>query len=172
MGYGCGCNKCCQTSCCPSSTVCTSAPQVAGTWNLTLSNIVRQATGPDVTCANVVNVTAVLPITLVLTQCACPNDIFVTGIVTTGPTGPTGSPPILPGDQVLGVFRKDSKRCWTLKLVSPTDNTTFDINFVSTYSLGCGTSSCPRKLNFIYTKPVDPSLFDFSGVGAGCGTKV
>jgi len=104
---------------------------------------------------------------LVVTQCGKPNDVFVTATVT---SGPTGASPIVPGDQLLGVFQKDGRKCWTLKLVSPTDNTTFEMNFLAGHGYGYG--SCPKKLNFSYTKPVDPSSMDFSAVGAGCGDRV
>lgn len=172
-GYGCscggyGCNKCYKSVCCAPK-VCSKPPNVAGTWNLKLNNLSRSGTGPNVTCANIIDVTSGQPIVLVITQCGCPNDVFVTATVT---SGPTGASPIVTGDQLLGVFQKDGRKCWTLKLVSPTDNTTFEMNFLAGYGYGYGASACPKQLNFSYTKPLDPSLMDFSAVGAGCGNKV
>ena len=152
-----GCGKCCQPQCYTSSC----PPSVTGNWNLNLSNLVRDATGPDVACANVTDVTVAQPVSLTLTQCGAPNKIFVTATVV---SGPTGASPVVTGDQLLGIFHKDSRKCWTLNLVSPTDNTTFAMNF-----LGGG---CPKTANYSYTKPVDPSSFDFSAVGGGCATKV
>lgn len=168
-GYGCscggyGCNKCYKSVCCAPK-VCSKPPNVAGTWNLKLKNLSRSGTGPNVTCANVIDVTSGQPIVLVVTQCGKPNDIFVTATVTSGPTGDS---PLVPGDQLLGIFQKDSRKCWTLKLVSSTNNTTFEMNFLA----GHGHGSSAKKLNFSYTKPVDPSSTDFSSVGAGCGDRV
>lgn len=158
-GYG-GCGPCgYKKGCCPPSRL--PPPQVSGNWNVTLSNLVRDATGPDVTCANVTNVTSTQQIALSLTQCGRPNDAFVTATVT---SGPTGTSPIVPGDQLLGIFHKDTRQCYTLKLVSPTDNTTFEMDFLG--------GRCPRKANISYTKPVDPSSGDFSAVGGGCASRV
>lgn len=162
-GYG-GCNKCCKKVCCPPKK-CYSGecpPQVAGSWSLQLKNIVRQATGPDVTCANVTDVTAsgTTPIVVSMTQCANPNDIFVLSSVT---SGPTGASPIVPGDQLIGVFCRDPNKCWRLKAVSPTDNSTFDFTFKDGY--------CPKCTNFCYSKPVD-SPTGFGAVGGGFGSKL
>lgn len=163
-GYGCGCSKCYKPVCCPQPCYTSSCPpQVAGAWIMQLENLVRQATGPDVSCADINDVTAAgtTPITLTLTQCAKPRDAFVTGLVA---AGPTGASPIVPGDQLLGIFHKDSRRCWELNMVSPTDNTTFRVNFKGSYQ-------CPKQFNFSYTKPVD-SPTGFGAVGGGCGTKL
>lgn len=159
-GYGCGCNKCCKPVCCPPAPSC--PPQVTGSWSMQLLNLTRQATGPNVDCSNVVDVTVggTTPIVMTLTQCANPNDIFVTGLVA---SGPTGASPIVPGDQLLGVFHKDSRKCWELDMVSPTDNTTFRINFLGNY--------CPKIFNYSYTKPVE-SPTGSSEVGSGCGKKL
>lgn len=174
-GYGCscggyGCNKCYKSVCC-SPKVCSKPPNVAGTWNLKLKNLSRNSIGPNVTCANVIDVTSSQPFVLVFTQCEKPNDIFVTATVTSGP--PPQAPeesPLLPGDQLLGIFQKDGRKCWTLKLVNSINNTTFEMNFLAGHGYGYG--SCPKKLNFSYTKPLDLSLTEFSAVGAGCGDRV
>ena len=158
-GYGCGpCGY--KKGCCPRPAP-SCPPQVAGNWNLMLSNLVRQASSSDVMCADVTDVTSGQQIVLSLTQCGKPKDAFVTALVT---SGPTGASPVVPGDQLLGVFHKDTRQCYTLKLVSPRDNTTFEMNFLG--------GRCPRKANLSYSKPVDPSSGDFSAVGAGCASKI
>jgi len=163
-GYGYGCGKCCKPvcGCYPKFLPSTNPPDIAGTWNLELRNLVRQEAGPDVSCADITDVTAgnTIPIVLNIVQCGSPNNLFITGTVA---SGPTGASPILTGDQLLGVFCKDPKGCWTLKLVSPNDNTTFELTFK-------GYGHSPRCLNFCYSKPLE-GPGGFSAVGAGSGTK-
>lgn len=163
-GYGYGCDKCCKPvcGCYPTCYTSNQAPQIAGTWNLELKNLERPAAGPDVSCADVTDVTSGTsnPIVLNVVQCGSPNNVFVTANVS---SGPTGASPIVPGDQLLGVFCKDAKKCWNLKLVSPNDNSTFEATFK-------GPTHCPRCMNFCYTKPTE-SPTGTSAVGAGSGTK-
>jgi hypothetical protein len=94
-----------------------------------------------------------------LEQCACPN--FVIATVNSGPTGPTG--PFVVGDQLVGVFDKEFRKCWQLRLPSSIDNSTLTVNFLG--------NVCPREFNYSYTKPVDPSSDDFSAAGFGRGCK-
>lgn len=146
-----GCKKCCIPRCykpsCP--------PKVSGNWSLTLKNLV----GPATSCPPN-NVTESQPIMLALFQCSSPDDAFVIANVTSGPTGLS---PIRIGDQLPGIFHKDSRECWTLKLASPRDNTTFEMNFLG--------GQCPKRANYSYTKPFDLSSGDFAAVGGGCATK-
>jgi len=147
-GYGCG-----YSSYCPSS-----PPSVAGTWNLHYSQLAQSSTSAA-TCGDVEDVTASMATNVVITQCGKPDNIFVTIAVISGPTGPLN-----PGNQLIGVFRKDSRNCWTLIVPSVNDNTTFQFNFKGGH--------CPKKLNFSYSKPVDPSSMDGTVVGGGHGDRV
>jgi len=131
---------------------------VAGTWNLHYSQISQSNTGTS-GCADIESITASTPTSIVITQCGNPDSIFVTIDVTSGPTGPLN-----PGDHLIGIFHKDSRNCWTLMVPSVNDNTTFSFNFKGGY--------CLNKLNFSYTKPVDPSAMDGTLVGGGHGEKV
>lgn len=150
-GYG--CRKCCVPQCYPPPSC---PPQVTGNWSFSLKNIV----GPGGTCPPN-DVTESQPIVLALNQCPKPDDAFVIATVSSGPTGP--NVPIIPGDELLGIFHKDSKKCYTLKLVSSTESTTFEINFLGGY--------CPKKANYSYIQTTGSGSVDSSAVGGGCATK-
>lgn len=154
-GYG-GYNPCCKPkcgcgSCAPSYS--SGPPQVTGIWTLHYSSLTQTGTGPA-SCGDIL---PSLATTLVLTQCGKPNDVFVTATVTAGPTGPLN-----PGTNYVGVFHKDARGCYTLKMPSSTENTTFEFNFKGGH--------CPKCLNFSSSKPYESDTTE-SEVVAGCGEK-
>ena len=156
-------SKCCGYSkcCCPVPLCPSSPPNVAGPWNITLVQLIRPFGATPVTCADVTDVTETQQFQLTFTQCDSPNNPIVTAVVQSGPAGTTT--PFAIGDQLIGVFGKQGSKCWNLKLVSSVDNSVLDINFIGNYN--------PRRFNYSYYKPVDPSLSDSSAVGFGSGTK-
>lgn len=146
-------------NCCPTPTPVCPIPNIAGTWTLTLTQIVRNFGGPNVTCANVVQVTNSQQFQVLFVQCPSPNTAIVTATIQSGPA--IVNLPFNVGDQLLGVFKKQGNDTWILSLVSPATNVTIDINFITS-----------RKFGYSYTKPVNDASSDYSAVGFGNGTKL